>query len=163
MGTRHGKGAEMSHEFQGPSHEDPHVSKATAGDKKVSSRRQLDFELEFFEGILERCPDFVDVLRVHANNLTTRGLYARGLEADRRLVQLRPNDPITHYNLACSHALLLQTDAAIAALESSLKLGYLDFEHLLGDPDLERVRDDARFLGMLGRHLKRLKRSSKSC
>ena len=84
------------------------------------------------------------------------------IEADRRLVRLRPNDPITHYNLACSHALLRQTEAAIAALESSLKLGYRDFEHMLSDPDLEHMREDARFLSMLGRHLKRLKRSSKT-
>src|ERR1041385_2717211 len=67
---------------------------------------QLDFELEFFESILQRNPEFVDVLRVHGNNLTLKGLYSEGLKIDRRLVNLRPEDALAHYNLACSYSLL---------------------------------------------------------
>lgn len=152
----------MSNHEEPSAHGQEQTPNAPARAKKRPSDSQLEFELKFFEGILKRQPEHVDVLRVHADNLTSRGLYTRGLEADRRLVQLRPNDPIAHYNLACSYALLEQTDAAVASLESSLKLGYYDFEHMLSDPDLEHVREDARFLGMLGRHLKRLKRASRS-
>jgi len=135
--------------------------KTSARAKQSAAESQRDFELRFFESILERCPEQVDVLRVHADNLTARGLYARGLEVDRRLVNLRPRDPSVHYNLACSYALMHHTEEAIAALESALELGYHDFEHMLSDPDLEHIREDGRFLGMLGRHLKRLKKASR--
>ena len=123
---------------------------------------QLDFELDFLERILERNPDYVDVLRVHASNLTAKGLYARGLAADRRLIRLRPSDPVSHYNLACSYSLLHMNDAAIASLDSSLKLGYRDLELMLGDPDLAHVRKDARFVGLLGRYLLKLKKADKT-
>jgi len=136
------------------------TSSGPASDR--GNRPQLDFELDFFERILERSPDYVDVLRAHANNLTTKGHYARGLAADRRLIRLRPNDPVAHYNLACSYSLLRMNDAAIASLDSSLKLGYRDLEHMLGDPDLEHVRKDARFVGLLGRYLLKLKKAGKA-
>ena len=132
-----------------------------AGQKPVS-RTQLDFELEFFNGILERSPDYVDVLRAHANNLTAKGLYARGLDSDRRLVRLRPKDPLAHYNLACSYSLLSMTDAAIAALGTALKLGYRDLEYMLRDSDLANVRRDARFMGLVSRYVKKPKERRKS-
>jgi tetratricopeptide (TPR) repeat protein len=148
-------------------HEDPteevtQNSKSPGPSSERSKRPQLDFELDFFERILERNPDYVDVLRAHANNLTAKGLYTRGLAADRRLIRLRPNDPDAHYNLACSFSLLRLNDAAIASLDSSLKLGYRDLEHMLGDPDLEHVRKDARFVGLLGRYLLKLKKTGKT-
>lgn len=130
--------------------------------REESHRSQLDFEIEFFGRILKRDPDYADVLRVHANNLTAKKMYARGLAVDRRLVQLRPSDPVAHYNLACSYALMRMNDAAIASLDSSLKLGYRDFEHILGDPDLEHLRKDARFVGLIGRYVLKQKQSGKA-
>ena len=77
---------------------------------RASDQSQLDFEIEFFGRILEQHSDYVDVLRVQGNNLTLKGRYVEGLQIDRRLIQLRPNDPLAHYNLACSYALLKRTD-----------------------------------------------------
>src|SRR5205085_6246373 len=73
---------------------------------RPTDQSQLDFEIDFFGGILERLPDYVDVLRIMGNNLTLKGRYMQGLQVDKRLVQLRPSDPLAHYNLACSYALL---------------------------------------------------------
>jgi tetratricopeptide (TPR) repeat protein len=123
---------------------------------------QVDFEIEFFDRILEQNADYVDVLRVQANNLSARGLYMRGLAADRRIVQLRPNDPNAHYNLACSYSLLQMNNPGIDALQCSLKLGYNDFEHLMSDPDLESLRKDTRFVRILGRFLLKAVKAPKS-
>jgi tetratricopeptide (TPR) repeat protein len=115
----------------------------------AEKQSQLDFELEFFEGILNRNPDFVDALRVHGNNLTLKGRYADGLKIDRRLVELRPRDALAHYNLACSYALLKRVDPALRALRKALELGYRDFRYLREDRDLDAVRKDARFRQLL--------------
>src|SRR5437867_2877228 len=80
---------------------------------RLAEQSQIDFELEFFGAILERNPDYVDVLRVMGTNLTLKGRFAHGLQFDKRLVQLRPNDPLAHYNLACSYSLLKRTDHAL--------------------------------------------------
>ena len=92
--------------------------------RAAEQQTQLDFELDFFEGILTRNPDLVDVLRVHGNNLTLKCRYADGLKIDRRLVELRPKDALAHYNLACSYSLLKKIDPALRALRGALELGY---------------------------------------
>jgi tetratricopeptide (TPR) repeat protein len=110
---------------------------------------QLDFELEFFGQILERHPDYVDVLRVQGNNLTLKGRFAEGLQIDKRLVHLRPSDPLAHYNLACSYCLVKKNDLALKTLRRSLELGYHDFRYLKEDRDLHAIRNDPRFRQLL--------------
>jgi tetratricopeptide (TPR) repeat protein len=116
---------------------------------RPAEQNQLDFELEFFGGILERRPDYVDVLRVMGNNLTLKGRFAQGLQIDKRLIQLRPNDPLAHYNLACSYALLKRPDQAIKTLRRAVELGYRDFRFMREDRDLDSIRHDPRFRQLL--------------
>jgi Flp pilus assembly protein TadD len=116
---------------------------------RASDQSQLDFEIEFFGHILERHPDYVDVLRVQGNNLTLKGRFAEGLQIDRRLIQLRPTDPLAHYNLACSYALLKRTDNAIKTLRRAIELGYHDFRYMREDHDLDTIRHDPRFRQLL--------------
>ena len=132
-------------------HSDDEYSPASLGQApiKPSEQNQLDFELDFFAGIIERFPDYVDVLRVQGNNLTLKGRYAEGLQIDRRLVQLRPGDALAHYNLACSYALLKKVDPAIKALRMAVELGYRDFRYMREDRDLDALRHDARFRQLL--------------
>ena len=116
---------------------------------RTTDQSQLDFELDFFDGILQRQPDYVDVLRVMGTNLTLKGRYAQGLQIDKRLVQIRPNDPLAHYNLACSYALLKRPDHAIKALRRAVELGYRDFRYMREDRDLDSIRHDPRFRQLL--------------
>src|SRR5437588_796496 len=116
---------------------------------KPAEQNQLDFELDFFGHILERYADFVDVLRVQGNNLTLKGRFAEGLQIDKRLVQLRPNDALAHYNLACSYALLKRPEQAIKTLRRAVELGYRDFRYLREDRDLDAIRHDPRFRQLL--------------
>jgi len=112
---------------------------------RPTDQSQLDFELEFFSGILVRRPDYIDVLRVMGNNLTLKGRYTQGLQIDKRLVQLRPNDALAHYNLACSFALLKRPDQALKSLRRAVELGYRDFRYMREDRDLDSIRHDPRF------------------
>jgi tetratricopeptide (TPR) repeat protein len=116
---------------------------------RPAEQSQLDFEIEFFGNVLERRPDYVDVLRVMGNNLTLKGRYAQGLQIDKRLIALRPSDPLAHYNLACSYALLKRTEPAIKSLRRAIELGYRDFRYMREDRDLDAVRNDPRFRQLL--------------
>jgi tetratricopeptide (TPR) repeat protein len=116
---------------------------------RPAEQSQLDFEIEFFGRVLERHVDYVDVLRVQGNNLTLKGRYAEGLQIDKQLVRLRPHDPLAHYNLACSYALVRRPDQAIKALRRAIELGYRDFRYMREDRDLDSIRHDPRFRQML--------------
>lgn len=126
------------------------VTAATTGAiVKHIEQSQLDFEIEFFGGVLERHPNHVDVLRVQGNNLTLKGRFVEGLQIDKRLVQLRPSDPLAHYNLACSLSLLKKKDQALKVLRRAIELGYRDFRYIDEDRDLDFIRNDPRFRQLL--------------
>jgi tetratricopeptide (TPR) repeat protein len=114
-----------------------------------SEQSQIDFEIDFFSGVLQRHPDYVDVLRVLGNLLTLKGRYAEGLQIDKRLIRLRPNDALAHSNLACSFALLKRSDQALKTLRRAVELGYRDFRYMREDRDLDSIRHDPRFRQLL--------------
>jgi Flp pilus assembly protein TadD len=127
-------------------------------DRETSTRRlreqsQLDFELEFLGTLLDRDPDYVAALRVHAHNLAARGQFARALQMHRRLVRLQPDRPIPWYNLACSYAVLGMTEPAFAALQRAIDQGYRWLDHMARDADLKSLRRDPRFARLLRRVL----------
>ncbi len=115
----------------------------------LAERTQLDFELHFFSTILTGVPDFADVLRVHAQNLSAKGMLKEGLMAEQKLVELRPADPDAHYNLACRYASMKQPDLALRTLRTAVELGYRDFRAMVQDRQLESVRKDPRFRALL--------------
>lgn len=123
----------------------PESSAAGQPSARMPDQQQLDFELDFFEGVLRHCPDYVDVLRIMGNLLTLKGRFSDGLQIDKRLVQLRPNDALAHYNLACSFALLKRPEQSLKTLRRAVELGYRDFRYMKEDHDLDSVRHDPRF------------------
>ncbi len=108
-----------------------------------------DFTIWFLEGILEKNPNYVDCLMYLGNAYTNRGRYEDGLKVDLKLAELKPDDPIIRYNLGCSYSLVCDLDAAVEALEVAITLGYKDIKHLENDRDLDKLRGDERYRGLL--------------
>ena len=109
----------------------------------------LDFEITFYEKLLRAYPDFVDVLVPLGNAYTRRKLYEKGLQVDLRLAQLRGDDPLTWYNLACSYSLLNRINEALEVLQRSVALGYRDMEYLQKDPDMLNLRQSPKYRQVL--------------
>lgn len=111
--------------------------------------KQIDFEIKFFEKLIKNYDNFTDALMPLAENYTVRGLYKKGLAVDKKLSQIKPDDPIVWYNLACSLALTGSNMSAIKALKKSIELGYCDYEHMVHDKDLDSIKQDVRFKKIL--------------
>ena len=105
-------------------------------------KRDLDIEIVFLEGVVERDHSYIDALQILGDDYTRRGRYPDGLKIDESLAKLKPDDPLVHYNLSCSYSLTGRLDLAALALERALTLGYRDFKWLAEDPDLENLRQD---------------------
>jgi len=116
---------------------------------RIANQPQIEFELDFFSALLERRPEFVEVLKEHAKNLAEVCRHPEGLSIDRRIARLRPEDSLVRYNLACSLALTRHKDEALAELRQAVQLGYRDFEFIKQDRDLDPIRKDPRFKAML--------------
>lgn len=143
--------------------DDPHPGAASRGKPargKSRGRRQpadwfgalnqLDFDIDFFERLLARKQDSIEVLRVLAELVSRKGLVDRAVDLDRRLVALLPNDFLARYNLACSLARAGRSDEAIDSLSRAILLGYDDLAHMEADPDLESLRNHPDFQALLG-------------
>jgi len=107
----------------------------------MSKRDNFDFELGFFESLRKRMPSDVRVVSILAHLYTKCGRIDDGLKMDRRLVRLQPEDPTTHYNLACSLALKGRKADSIKTLRTAITLGYQDFHWMQHDPDLSSMQD----------------------
>lgn len=112
---------------------------------RKSKFEQMDYEIEFFERLLLKKPDFTEALEALAEVYTRRGFFDKGLNLDRELKKLRPDDPIVHYNLACSYSLMKEIDKSLETIKQAIVLGYDNLEYLQFDPDLVNLRQDDRF------------------
>jgi hypothetical protein len=115
--------------------------------KKLTRREQrdLDLEISFMEGVVQRDAKFVEAWRVLSDDYARRGKFKEGLHADEELARIQPDDPAILYNLACSYSLMKNTEGGVAMLSRAIAKGFNDFKWLLKDPDLVHVRKDPLF------------------
>ena len=117
--------------------------------KHTKTRELIDFEILFYERLVREHPDFVDALIALGDAYTRRGWHDKGLAIDLKLTQLKGEDPVVWYNLACSYSLLKRADESLEALRRAIALGYDDFEYLLNDPDLATLRQSPKLRHLL--------------
>jgi tetratricopeptide (TPR) repeat protein len=116
----------------------------------------IEFEIDFYEGVLQGDPNNVEILSLLGNLYTQAGMYEKGLQIDQRLVKMRPDDALVHYNLACSYSLLNRIGEALDELEKAVDLGYNDYIHLRSDSDLDKIRGEQRFKALVKRLLQKI-------
>lgn len=109
------------------------ISQTSEGDRS--------FYIDFFEGILRREPNFLEVLERLGQLYTLAGEHDKGLKVDRKMVRLRPDCPTAHYNLACSLSLKKRYPDALRSLQKAIDLGFSDWDWLEKDPDLAGLRE----------------------
>jgi tetratricopeptide (TPR) repeat protein len=119
------------------------MPKKSSSRKKLSRKQEtdLDIEIGFLEGVIKRDPHYLQALQVLGDDYTQRGRLQEGLQVDELLAQLKPDDCLVHYNLACSYSLTNRPELAVQALERAFHFGYRDFKWLAEDPDLQNLRE----------------------
>jgi len=127
----------------------PQSAAASPALARLAAQPQIEFELDFFAALVERRPDYVEVLKAHAKNLALARRHHEGVQFDRRITRLRPHDALARYNLACSLALVRLHDEALDELRRAVELGYRDFTFMLKDRDLDGIRRDPRFRALV--------------
>jgi len=111
----------------------------------MKNRKRKDFEIKFYEALLRERPDFFHALASLGDAYTRKGFYREGLAIDRKLSDLKPEDPIVRYNLACSLSLLGEIEQSLEELKLAVLLGYDDTPYILQDKDLANLRNHPRF------------------
>ena len=107
--------------------------------------RDISFDIEFYERVLERVPDYVEVVELLGCLYTEAGRIDDGLRMDELCVELDPENPTAYYNLACSLCLTMRDDEALNMLGKAIALGYNDVEWMMEDDDLMGLHENREF------------------
>lgn len=116
-----------------------------------ADRINLALDRELAMKVLSLRKDDLDALTMLGDTLTRLGAHEEALRIDRRIVALAPDEPLSHYNLACSCSNLTLIDEALESLSTAVDLGYADAAFMIRDPDLQNARRDPRFRTLLAR------------
>ncbi len=79
------------------------------------------------------------------------GQRERSLAYIGRVLQLRPDEFATAYNVACAFAVLEMREEALLNLDRAVRNGRGDLGWIEHDPDFDALRDDPRFDAIVGR------------
>ena len=112
----------------------------------IKKKTGKSFEYDFFLSLYKKLPNDKNVITILAELHTRYGNFDDGLILDRKLVLLKPTDPIAHYNLACSLSLKKKYSESIKSLNKAIALGFSDFSLMFNDNDLSGLRDTDFFL-----------------
>jgi len=119
--------------------------------KIKTAKDDLTFDIGFYESVLRNVPNYPEVIEALGGLYTRVGRVDDGLEMDRRLVDLWPENATAHYNLGCSLALKSYSSDAVDSLRRAVELGYDDVEWMRNDPDLKPLHDLPEFRELLER------------
>jgi hypothetical protein len=86
-----------------------------------------------------------DQLRLQFIEAVREGDTETMIETCRKGVQLLPDDPTWHYNLACSLAYQRKADESLDELEKAIDLGFRNADQIANDTDLKRISREPRF------------------
>ncbi len=112
----------------------------------IKKKTGNSFEYDFFLSLYKKLPNDENVITILAELHTRYENFNDGLILDRKLVLLKPTDPIAHYNLACSLSLKKKYSESIKSLNKAIALGFSDFSLMFNDNDLSGLRDTDLFL-----------------
>jgi serine/threonine protein kinase/Tfp pilus assembly protein PilF len=94
---------------------------------------------------LDVVPDDLRARILLAGNYAYLGRQSDAIRELDKAVTLRPNDPNTLYNAACTFGLLGLKSEALAHLKRAQKCGYANMDWASRDPDLACLRDEPEF------------------
>jgi len=114
-------------------------------------QRDLDIEIGFMEGVVQRDPRCADAWKVLSEDYARRSKFTEGLKAGEHLARMQPDDPSVLYNLACCYSIARQVDQSLGALSQAIAKGFDDFKWMLKDPDLGNLRKDPAFKKVWGK------------
>ncbi len=97
-------------------------------------------------------PGNARALYLGAGALIRVGFKEQGLEWANRALEIEPDESAVLYNVACNYAILGKIEEAIDLLEKSLLYGSSRSGWMKFDPDLDPLRDNPRFQGIIAKY-----------
>jgi adenylate cyclase len=115
----------------------------------TKAREEAQEAIKVVEKHLEYHPDDVRALHLGAGSLIVLGETEKAKRWLHRGLEIDPNDPISHYNVACNLATLNMVEESLDHLERAMEIGTISMDWMQNDSDLDNLRSHPRFASVL--------------
>lgn len=107
--------------------------------------------IEVVEKHLEFHPDDVRALHLGAGSLIVLGNADKAMKWLMRGLEIDPDDPISHYNVACNYATLNKIEESLDHLERAAEIGTISKDWMENDADLVNLHSHPRYESLLSK------------
>ena len=116
---------------------------------RQGDRRQA---IQQYKKALELDPKFLPALNNLALVTAANKEYDRALALFLDILNSRPNDAETHFNIACMYSQLNRVDESLAYLKKAIDKGYTNWQRIKRDSDLDNIRDSSAYKELIQGH-----------
>jgi tetratricopeptide (TPR) repeat protein/predicted DNA-binding WGR domain protein len=89
-----------------------------------------------------------------ALEVVTAQSYEEAIRITHKALEIAPNDPALHFNLACFYSIIKEYREALYYFELALKKGFNDEDKIRNDEDLNNIRNQQEFAEILSKYFR---------
>jgi serine/threonine protein kinase/Flp pilus assembly protein TadD len=117
--------------------------------QKENMEEALQAALRMFPRYLLQHPDDARAHMIHAVTLAGAGKPEEAKTEAAKAIELSPGDTVGMYNAACFYSQLGDKRLALNALKDSIIAGWVDYEWIKRDPDLDILRQEPEYVELM--------------
>ncbi len=129
----------------------PYVNSTLALGDKESARNLIERQCRVLEYQVDTVPEDVRARILLSATFVQLGKDKDASQHLEMAVAMRPNDPNTLYNAACTYGMLGMKAESLAMLKRAIECGFTDMEWISRDSDLSSLHDEPEFKRLLDR------------
>jgi serine/threonine protein kinase/Flp pilus assembly protein TadD len=109
----------------------------------------LKTSLQLYPRYLTQHPDDARARMLFAQDLAQAGKASKAKEEAAKAIDLDPADALMLYNAACFYSRVGENAVAVDSLRNAIAAGYVDYDYIRRDPDLDSIRKDSGYVELL--------------
>ena len=117
-----------------------------------ASLGEYDESIVQYQKALSIVPNYIQAMYGLALIYSNQQDYKRALDSLQNIRQLRPDNPLIYYNIACIYAKQNMTKECIGFLNQAIDKGFKDWDQIKKDPDLSNIRNTPYVTGLMTKH-----------
>ncbi len=127
----------------------PYLNAVLALGDKERARKLTERHIPVLEQQVDTVPEDVRARILLSSRYASSGRKSDAAQQLEKAVAMRPNDPNTLYNAACTYGVLQMKEEALNMLKRAAETGFSDLQWASRDPDLSSLHEEPEFKRLL--------------
>ncbi len=127
----------------------PYINVVLALGDQESAHKLCERHVRVLEQQIDMVPEDARARILLASRYAQLGRETDASQQLEKAVAMRPNDPNTLYNAACTYGILRMKEAALTMLKRAIETGFSDAVWISRDPDLAGLHEEPEFKRLL--------------